>query len=242
MLRIASVLLVAVLLTTCIISGAFAKYITTANGADQAQVAKFGVNITVADDFGAFATQYDKEDNQYAGTLAVQSNTSVGDNTDNRVAPGTKGQMSFSITGTPEVAVRLSVVANATPIHLAAGTYNLAAGAYANGATEVVTTADYEPIKFYFGTTAIDENTEYTMTLAELETALETLSGDKDPNTTLDVTYYIGWNWEFEGNFEATIDGVAAQNAADFLDTYLAQEATLQKEVLDFTITVTQID
>ena len=39
MMRIASVLLVAVILTTCAISGTFAKYVTSGNGSDNARVA-----------------------------------------------------------------------------------------------------------------------------------------------------------------------------------------------------------
>ena len=39
MMRVASALLVAVLLTTCAISGTFAKYVSTATGEDAARVA-----------------------------------------------------------------------------------------------------------------------------------------------------------------------------------------------------------
>ena len=46
MMRVASVLLVAVLLTTCAISGTFAKYTTGDAGHDTARVAKWGVTIT----------------------------------------------------------------------------------------------------------------------------------------------------------------------------------------------------
>ena len=45
MMRVASALLVAVLLTTCAISGTFAKYVTTESGSDFARVAKWGVNV-----------------------------------------------------------------------------------------------------------------------------------------------------------------------------------------------------
>ena len=46
MMRIASVLLVAVLLSTCVISGTFAKYTTSNSATDSARVAKWGVIIT----------------------------------------------------------------------------------------------------------------------------------------------------------------------------------------------------
>ena len=46
MMRIASVLLVAVLLSTCAISGTFAKYVTTDSGSDSARVAKFAFTVS----------------------------------------------------------------------------------------------------------------------------------------------------------------------------------------------------
>ena len=74
MMRTAAVLLVAVLLTTSVISGTFAKYTSNASATATARVAKWGwgdTSITL----DLFATNYD-------GT--VQSA-----NTDNVIAPGT---------------------------------------------------------------------------------------------------------------------------------------------------------
>ena len=45
-MRIASVLLVAVLMSTCAISGTFAKYVTEGSSDDTARVAKWGVTIS----------------------------------------------------------------------------------------------------------------------------------------------------------------------------------------------------
>ena len=45
MMRVASALLVAVLLTTCAISGTFAKYVSQATGSDTARVAKWGFQL-----------------------------------------------------------------------------------------------------------------------------------------------------------------------------------------------------
>lgn len=72
-MRIASVLLVAVLLSTCVISGTFAKYVTTADGTDTARVAKWG--------FAATDITIDMFDGNY-------TNVQSGDST-NVVAPGT---------------------------------------------------------------------------------------------------------------------------------------------------------
>ena len=44
MMRVASALLIAVLLTTCAISGTFAKYVSTASGSDTARVGNIDFN------------------------------------------------------------------------------------------------------------------------------------------------------------------------------------------------------
>lgn len=48
MMRLSAVLLVAVLLTTCVISGTWAKYTKTGAADETARVAAFGVNIAVS--------------------------------------------------------------------------------------------------------------------------------------------------------------------------------------------------
>lgn len=246
MMRAASGLLVATLLTTSIISGTFAKYTTTNSGSDSATVAKFGVTINVADDMNLFNTEYEKDD-----TDATSGKTVVTATTDqNKIAPGTKGSMQFSITGTPEVATKLTVVVdNAVAAHLTAGEYTLAAGKFAERECKVTTATDYEPIKWYVGTDAITENTTYDKTLTEVEDYLEKLSGEKAPNTKLDETYYIGWKWDFEGTFNGTwnYDGeekvpYTDAKVADFLDTYMGDQDTPQTESFKLSITVTQVD
>ena len=75
-MRIASALLVAVLLTTCAISGTFAKYTTTASGDTSARVAKWGFGDTTTITFNLFDKTYNNG--------AVSSDENV-------VAPGTTG-------------------------------------------------------------------------------------------------------------------------------------------------------
>ena len=120
MLRIASILLVVTLLSTCIISGTFAKYVTKAEGEDQARVAKWGILLTMKND-GFFAAEYDADDqNGYTG-LSVKS-----DNDDKVVAPGTVGEgFEATVKGTPEVATRyiLVIPADWADVVLPAGEY-----------------------------------------------------------------------------------------------------------------------
>ena len=91
MMRIASVLLVAVLLSTCAISGTFAKYVTTASGNDSARVAKWGFGTASIDFENLFASSY--------------TNVAAGSDEMAIIAPGTEGEVSFQFisTGNPEV-------------------------------------------------------------------------------------------------------------------------------------------
>lgn len=96
-MRLAACLLVMVLLTTSMISGTFAKYVTEGSGTDTARVAKFGVSVTANGE--TFANTYTEEGAAYA---TVESKDKV-------VAPGTDGEMvSVKLSGQPEVTVKVS--------------------------------------------------------------------------------------------------------------------------------------
>lgn len=252
MMRTAAGLLVVTVATSGVLFGTFAKYITTNSGSDSARVAKFGVTIQVNDDMGLFKTSYD------TGSDDTSANTVVSANTDRKIAPGTKGSMSFSITGKPEVATKLeAVVSNEKAVKLEAKSgeqykqYKLDAGKFAEKECTVTMQKDYEPIKWYFGEQAITDNTQYNMTLDDLKTTLEKLTTVRnDPNVELDKTYHIGWKWDFESTStggtwsydhasDAPYSGAAI---SDFLDTYLGDEETPQTESFDLKLTITQID
>lgn len=121
MMRLASWLLVLTLLTTCIISGTFAKYVTSDDAEDTARVAKWGVTTTIS---GAlFGEHYNKlseeeKSNQISAdyTGSVDGCTQIGADKDddergnNIVAPGTKSDaMKISISGRPEVSGKIDV-------------------------------------------------------------------------------------------------------------------------------------
>lgn len=107
LMRLASVLLVLTLLTTCVIGGTYAKYITSDSAQDVARVAKFGVVASVSGDL--FGPSYSgKTSNkiqtwgEHEATVSASSNS--GKPSADVVAPGTVGDtMTFSVKGTPEV-------------------------------------------------------------------------------------------------------------------------------------------
>lgn len=136
MCRLASALLILVLLTTSIVGSTFAKYTTEGTASDTARVAKWGVTVNTsgslysdayaienaADGKGNLPTQWSAT--PAADAITVASKTAK----DNIVAPGTKsadGGLSFSISGTPEVAVKVTTEFSAEDIYLKQGNYGV---------------------------------------------------------------------------------------------------------------------
>ena len=125
-MRVFSVLLALTLISTCAISGTFAKYVTKAEGQDQARVAKWGVLVSV--DGNAFADKYEATDEAYLNAKGEYSVVSSVEG-EQVVAPGTNseqagGNLVGSVTGTPEVAARYTMEGNGiTDVVLPAGTY-----------------------------------------------------------------------------------------------------------------------
>lgn len=103
MMRLASALLVAVLLTTCAISGTFAKYVSEATATDTARVAKWG--------WGSTTIALDLFDDTYGTTVDSADGANV-------IAPGTNKTASLVWTPdanfAPEVDYTLSFAVAAT--------------------------------------------------------------------------------------------------------------------------------
>jgi hypothetical protein len=100
MLKIAAILMVAVLLTTCAISSTFAKYTTgdKSGSTNKGEVAKWGLKLAVADNVALFKDEYE---NALSATLTDEKFI---------MAPGTSNtaDLGFSIQGTPEVAFQVT--------------------------------------------------------------------------------------------------------------------------------------
>lgn len=256
MMRVASVMLIAVLLSTCTISGTFAKYVTTESAEDEARVAKFGVVITASGSL--FSDKY-IDNPETSGDLTVVSSGGL---ISNVVAPGTKNTngLSFALEGAPEVDVQVTIDVDDTTlseIFLAEGTYQ-----DMTGDAEKFTTGRYAPVVF----TLTQVNTHGTdvqadLTLAALKTALEDLSGEYEANDDLEDEIgelTITWAWNFTEHA-----GIENDDKADTVLGDLAAGLTVQKDadtdgVLDtnvvagtdycletaikITVTVTQID
>ena len=258
MMRAASALLVAVLLTTSTISGTFAKYVTEASGQDEARVALWGVTATsVTSDI--FTKTYVDEDNDTGFGNTVVSTVDV-------VAPGTTstGDTIFKITGKPEVAVAVDVKvtdkngAAIVDVLVPGGTYIDYTEAVGNDGAgnpyydTFALSGDYYPVVYTLKNGA--GNTLAEGNLAVIQTYLEGLSGNYQAGTNLatdmipgtDGTYKLSWKWAFEKG--TTEEEKAMYDAADTLlgNITAGLSAPVAGVVtnIDFMvkITVTQID
>lgn len=218
MMRLASALLVLTLLTTCVISGTFAKYVTADTGTDTARVAKWGVTVNVQGLSDAFAENYATDD---TATYAAATSVSSIDAGKDILAPGTEGIMTaIQITGTPEVAVKVTYKADLELENW-----------------EVIGVNKYCPIRFYINGDVyqIALGTDAAELEAAVENAINNYSKVYGPKTNLsgvDADYLeISWEWPFEIN--------------DVADTALGDQAAAGNAAtikLTLTCTVTQVD
>ena len=122
MMRLASVLLVAVLLSTSVISGTFAKYTTQDSASDVARVAKWGVELQVVGNLYG---------DSYADTIVLDNADNITvqsvDKATDLVAPGTKNPngFTFSLKGKPEVDGEVTTTMKIQNVFLKAGTYGV---------------------------------------------------------------------------------------------------------------------
>ena len=121
-MRSASVLLVATLLTTSVISGTLAKYTTQDAAKDTARVAKWGVELQ------AIGNLYG---DTYKDRIVTENDTNATvqsvDRTADVVAPGTQNAegFTFSLKGKPEVDGTITTTIKSQNIFLKAGTYGI---------------------------------------------------------------------------------------------------------------------
>lgn len=240
MMRAASALLVAVLLTTCTISGTFAKYVTSDDASDEARVAKWGVTVSTSGTL--FGEKYDKTN------LPVTTDTNitvkVGATGTDVVAPGTENTtgMSFGITGTPEVATNISIAVESSDV-------TLKKTDAVNALLNTPLANDYTPVKFTLSKDGTPVSGYENVTLATIATYLEGLSDTEvPPNTNLATKYgafNLTWEWDFDNSGTGTYDeaDTLLGNIAGNTVTTLANDTDYNlNEAFDITITVTQVD
>ena len=218
MMRAASGLLVAVLLSTCAISGTFAKYTTSVDGTDSARVAKWGFTggstIAISD---LFKNTYD---------TTVKSSADV-------IAPGTTGSAKFGFTYGGDGSVTAPEVAY---------TFNVSTeGSSCDQSIRDNANIQWKLDKGKWGTW--DQLTTAIQALDGNKTG-----DRYEPNTLPDEfkttgpnEHTISWQWKFETAGAAT-DNQDAQATQDATDTTMGNATKLDEVTLKITVTATHID
>lgn len=177
MMRAASGLMIAALLTTGMISGTFAKYTTQDELNDSARVAKWGVNLGISGNL--YGKAYDGANNTIvtSGSTATVQSSSTGEKV---VAPGTKNADSglhITLNGKPEVSTKVYGTVKTQNIYLADGTYGVMVK------TQNVTAEDFAAGKKYYS----KSGESYTETNSY---ATGTTYFTLEDEVTIDNTYY----------------------------------------------------
>lgn len=219
-MRAGIVMLALTLMTSCFVGGTFAKYVTSAQGSDNARVAKWGVEATVTG--SAFADEYNvAEKGDRAFDVSVSSDVKV-------LAPGTSGNFTgVSLKGTPETAVNITKKAN---VELSGW---------------MVDGAFYCPVVITINGSAIN-GLNYSSAdefEAAVKDAVEAFNGEYAPGTDLSAIDSLDGAYSWEWAFEGTTGSVSSQS--DEKDTALGNleaKGTSNTITLGATVTVTQID
>ena len=231
MMRLAAILLVCVLMTTSVISGTFAKYVTSVDSFDKARVAYWGFQAENAMDItGLFSDVY--------GTTVDSVNG------DDVLAPGTYGKTTFqfawdedttawdgakvNVTG-PEVAYEFKIEVVDVIDDLIDENPNIQ-WALVKGNVDVATIS-------------ADEWKRWDDMVAEIKALSGDASGVKQygPNTLPgaftkdDDTYTIAWQWLIN-------DSNAEDDAQNVRDTLMGNAQLLDDCSITITITATQVD
>ena len=244
MMRLAAILLVCVLASTCGISGTYAKYVTQGEAKATARVAKWGVEFANTSDL--FLTEYEYDDksehHKAEWKFSVQS-----DDSKYVVAPGTSGDaLKLKTSGTPEVSYIVEFeVENFKTIYLLKDKSGTAVGYYPveftltiGGITVPVTGRDAASViaalnnlsYFYEVTTGkyyyrFDDDaawTEYGTTIPEI---------------------VLSWNWVFsENNDLDKLDTILGDLAADLSFAGITAADYNLDIVIDINTVATQID
>lgn len=222
--KLAAVLMVLCLITACVIGTTLAKYTTSDSGTDSAQVAKWGVKVTITGADTTFAKEY-------SGTAG----TTVKSTTSKVVAPGTSSPnaLKFSISGTPEVSAKVEFVFSGTDVFLAAEEHT-------DPIEEKTVSIDteYHPVKFTLTKTGETTPIVDSGTLAAVQSKINALTTTNNPGATLDATYQLSWAWAFEDNSIAdTLLGNYIASSTPNSDGHWSTSISYS-----LTITVTQVD
>lgn len=191
------------------------KYVTEKNKGGTASVAKWGFTVT-SDTNNLFGANYEFKTGATNSTVTATNDaaklTVKASDTENRVAPGTTGSMTFEINGTAEVKAKVAI--NMTVNKEVVLKYTV------GDATAV---KEYKPVKWTLkkdGNVVVSGGKSLeNVTLAEIATELNGYGATVNASGTYAHagSYTIEWAWDFDANGAGTNDA---------LDTLLGWKAS----------------
>ena len=236
MMRTASALLVATLLSTSVIAGTFAKYTTSAEGSDTARVAKWGFDRATTISL----------DNLFSKTYTDTTNGQTVSASTDVIAPGTSGSATFGFTyggsneaTAPEVAYTFEVSTKGSSC----------ADAIKNNKNIVWYLDDQVAPAVSDGDSGSAEAGSWDALISAIEALDGNVDGNKYGPGTMPTAFYdetpngakthkVSWEWKF--NTDSNDSNVIAQE--DTTDTNMGNAETLANVTLKITVTATQVD
>lgn len=183
------------------------KYVTKKEASGNASVAKWGFTVTSdANNLFGKNYKYDTAKNSSvvtddtAATLTVKAS-----DTENRVAPGTTGSMTFTIKGSAEVKAKVAI--NMTVNKDVVLKYTV-------GATAA---QEYKPVKWTLKKNNENVDGAVGVDLATIKTKLDAVADYAAGSADINDVYTIEWAWDFDANGAGTNDA---------LDTLLGWKAS----------------
>ena len=256
---IARILFALVMIMGIAVGNVFAKYVTKEEGeTEEARVAAWGIEINVTDS-NLFGTRY-IWDNESSSSIIKEGNDGTAiivanDSSSYLVAPGATGSISFTISGSAEVASKVSIDISGTKDVLLKGTLT-------NNQTSAVSNVEYSPLVWTLndGTSDIISGT-----LSDCLDKMKAPAENINPNDTINVTYKLSWSWPYENNISRLKSGSSIINidqadtlwslltydkkndtnrAASYVDgyTFASSNDTSLNASLIFKIVVEQVD
>lgn len=216
--RVALVLSIVVVFCLGLTGITLARYVVGEMSKEEAEVSRWGVEIKISDS-SDFKTEYEEVESD--DQLSLESSS-----TDRLVAPGVtdKKGMTFTITGKPEVATKISV--------------------YMSVNSDVFVD-DYYPIVFTLKHTKSASGAPMETVsgnLSAIEAAFEGWAETAyfEPNTDIENEFNLTWEWNFDNgddNSKDTLLGSLAANGEN--GTYTSSNWSVNIDY-DVSITVTQ--
>lgn len=232
--RFAIIVLALTMVALILVSGTYAKYISTATGSDTATVAKWDVKVNDTQIAHATAQtfEFDLFDTIKDTNFATEENVSTG----KIIAPGTSGEFNINVLNESQVDANIAISLTKTQAGVG--------GTVTNGATPTAGTVPVPDIPLEYKLISVNTETSAETVLSDWSATLPTITDEVLDKEDGEKEIKIQWRWLYQvqdaGSDPATY---ATRDASDTILGIAAREnATAPSITITATVTATQID